>query len=85
LFDVPIAVAIAVFLGLAALDHLLTSTVFRARYVWDLRGGINRFRWLEYSFGATLMVLLISLYAGITGISDVIGIAGANVAMILFG
>jgi hypothetical protein len=85
LFDVPIGAAIAVFLGFAALDHLLTSTVFRARYETDLRGGINRFRWLEYSLSATLMVLLISLYAGITGISAVIGIAGANVAMILFG
>jgi len=85
LFDVPVGAAIAVFLGLAALDHLLTSTVFRGRYETDLEEGINRFRWLEYSFSATIMVLLISLYAGITGISAVIGIAGANVAMILFG
>lgn len=85
LFDVRIGVAIAVFLGLAALDHLLTSTVFRARYETDLRNGINRFRWLEYSLSATLMVLLIGFYAGITGVSAVIGIAGSNVAMILFG
>lgn len=85
LFDVRIGAAIAVFLGLAALDHLLTSTVFRRRYEADLRDGINRFRWLEYSFSATLMVLLISFYAGITGIAAIIGIIGANVAMILFG
>ena len=85
LFDVPIGAAIAVFLGLAALDHLLTSTVFRKRYETDLRGGINRFRWLEYSFSSTVMVLLVSFYAGITGIAAVIGIIGANVAMILFG
>lgn len=85
LFDVRIGAAIAVFLGLAALDHLLTSTVFRARYETDLRGGINRFRWLEYSLSSTLMVLLVSFYAGITGIAAIIGIIGANVAMILFG
>ncbi len=85
LFDVPIGAAIAAFLGLAALDHLLTSTVFRARYQTDLCGGINRFRWLEYSLSSTLMVLLVCFYAGITGISAVIGIIGANVAMILFG
>ena len=36
-------------------------------------------------FSATLMVVLISFYTGITGISALIGIAGANVAMILFG
>ena len=85
LFDVRIGTAIAVFLGLAALDHFLTSTVFRRRYEADLRDGINRFRWLEYSLSSTLMVLLISFYAGITGLAAVIGIAGANVAMILFG
>lgn len=85
LFDVRIGAAIAVFLGLAALDHLLTSTAFRKRYETDLRGGINRFRWLEYSLSSTVMVLLISFYAGITGIAAIIGIIGANVAMILFG
>ena len=51
-------------------------------YERDLRRGINRFRWVEYSFSATLMIVLISFYAGITLINAVIAIAGANVAMI---
>jgi hypothetical protein len=85
LFDVPIAVAIAAFLALAALDHLLTATVARGTYERDLRRGINRFRWVEYSFSATIMIVLICLYSGITGISALIAIVGANVAMILFG
>ncbi|GGI08707.1 heliorhodopsin HeR [Egicoccus halophilus] len=85
LFDVPIGIAIAVFLGLAALDHLLTATVLRGTYEQDLRRGINRFRWVEYSFSATLMLLLICLYSGITGVAALVAIAGANVAMILFG
>ena len=85
LLDLPIGGTVALFLALAALDHLLTGTVLRRTYEDDLRAGINRFRWVEYSFSATLMVLLIALYAGITGVSALIGIAGANVAMILFG
>ena len=85
LFDVRIGAAIAVFLALAALDHLLTATMFRARYENDLRNGRNLFRWLEYSVSSTIMVLLICFYGGITGISAVIAVAGANVAMILFG
>ncbi len=85
LFDVPIGLAVATFLGLAALDHLLTATVGRSVYERDLLAGINRFRWVEYSVSATLMVLLISFYSGITGINAVIAVAGANVAMILFG
>jgi hypothetical protein len=75
----------AVFLGLAAVDHLVTATVARRTYEDDLRRGINRFRWVEYSLSATLMVLLIASYSGITDITAVIAIAGANVAMILFG
>jgi hypothetical protein len=85
LFDVRIECAVAVFLGLAALDHLLIATVLRGRYEDDLRAGINRARWVEYSFSATLMVVLIALYCGITEVTALVGIAGANVAMILFG
>ncbi len=85
LFDVRIGVAIAVFLGLAAVDHLLTATGLRGTYERDLGRGINRFRWVEYSFSASIMVVLIAFYAGITGIAAVVAVIGANVAMILFG
>jgi hypothetical protein len=85
LVDVRIGAVVALFLALAAVDHLLTATVGRGLYENDLRRGINRFRWVEYSVSATLMVLLIAAYSGITEITAVIAIAGANVAMILFG
>lgn len=85
LFDVPIGWAVAVFLALAALDHLLTATVCRGLYERDLGHGINRFRWLEYALSATLMVLLIGFYAGMTTVNAVIVVIGANVGMILFG
>lgn len=68
-----------------ALDHLLTATVFRSRYETDLRAGLNRFRWVEYSVSATIMVVLIGFYNGITGINEVVLVIGANVAMILLG
>ena len=85
LLDVRIGAAVALFLALAAIDHLITATVGRDVYEADLRRGINRFRWAEYSLSATVMVLLIGMYSGITEITAIIGIAGANVAMILFG
>lgn len=85
LFDVRIAWAVALFLALAALDHLFIGTVGRSLYERDLDRGINRVRWVEYSFSATLMIILIALYSGITGITALIAIAGANVGMILFG
>jgi hypothetical protein len=85
LFDIRIGSAIAAFLGLAAIDHFVTATVARSTYEDDLRQGINRFRWVEYSFSATLMVILIAAYSGVTDITAVIAVAGANVGMILFG
>jgi hypothetical protein len=85
LFDVRIGIAVAVFLALAALDHLITATIARRTYEADLGRGINRFRWVEYSVSATIMVLLISSYSGITDITAVVAIVGANVGMILFG
>ncbi|MEY4605811.1 MAG: heliorhodopsin HeR [Ilumatobacteraceae bacterium] len=84
-FTVRIAFAIALFLGLAALDHLLTSTAMRDRYEDGLRSGINRFRWVEYSVSATLMLILIAMYGGITDITSLLCLAGANSAMIFFG
>lgn len=85
LFDLRIGAAVAVFLALAAIDHLLSSTVLRKTYEQDLRGGINRFRWIEYSASATVMIVLIAAYCGITDIAALVAVAGANVAMILFG
>jgi len=74
-----------VFLLLAAFDHFATATIARHTYETDLGRGINRFRWVEYSVSATLMVLLIASYSGITDITAVVAIAGSNVAMIMFG
>jgi hypothetical protein len=85
LVHVRIGFAIGLFLALAAIDHLVTATVGRTTYEEDLRGGINRFRWVEYSISATIMILLIGFYSGITNITAVVAVIGANVAMILFG
>lgn len=85
LVDVRVGAAVALFLALAAVDHLLTGTIGRDVYERDLARGINRFRWVEYSISATIMVLLIASYSGITEITALIAITGANVAMILFG
>ncbi len=85
LFEVRIGWAVALFLAMAGLDHLLTATIGRTVYERDLRRGINRFRWVEYSFSATLMIVLIGFYSGITSINAVLAVIGANAAMILFG
>jgi hypothetical protein len=84
-FDVSIAWAAAVFLFLSALFHLIVATVGRKTYENELSKEQNRFRWVEYSISSTVMILTISIIFGIGDIAGLLGIAGANIAMILFG
>ena len=85
-FDFNFPIAIAIFLFLAAGDHLLTSlTPLRAWYERNLLLGINYARWIEYSISASIMILLIGLLNGINNLYAILAIFGVNAAMILFG
>ncbi|AGL62162.1 conserved membrane protein of unknown function [Candidatus Saccharimonas aalborgensis] len=86
LFNVRVGYAVALFLGLSALFHVLVaSKVFFQRYIKGLGNTINVFRWVEYSISSTLMILLIAQITGISDYGALLGIAGVNVSMILFG
>ena len=86
LFSYPLGAAVALFSMLSAVFHLLIVSPWGwQRYRAELGMCQNRFRWVEYSLSASLMIVLI---AGITGISDIaalIALFGVNAAMILFG
>lgn len=86
LFDLSVRWAVAGFLLLAAVDHLAISLPgLSTWYERNLELGINVARWLEYSLSASLMVVLIATFAGITDLRALVAIAGANAAMIFFG
>jgi hypothetical protein len=85
-FGVPLAPATAAFLYLSAFFHfLIASPLAFEGYRRELASQRNRFRWVEYAISSTLMIILIALVTGLTDVAALIGIAGANVAMILFG
>jgi hypothetical protein len=86
LFDVPVGPLVALFLLLAAIDHLVVASPWaHAWYERNLSRGINVARWVEYSVSASLMVVLICLFVGIRDIAALLGLFGVNSAMILFG
>jgi hypothetical protein len=86
LFDVPVGPLVALFLLLAAIDHLVIASPWgHAWYERNLSRGINVARWVEYSMSASLMVVLICLFVGIRDIAALLGLFGVNSAMILFG
>lgn len=82
---IPLAWGTAVFMFLSAGFHVIVATIGFDRYLGELRRGRNRFRWVEYSLSATLMIVLIAGITGITDVAALIAIAFVNVAMILFG
>jgi hypothetical protein len=85
-FDLRFSLAIALFLLLAAADHLLVASPrVVGWYEANLGRGINVARWLEYSVSASLMIVLIAMLPGITNLYALIALFAVNAAMILFG
>ena len=84
-FGIPLAVGVAAFSLLSAFFHFLIALVVFPKYKSELRRGRNRFRWIEYALSSTLMMVLIAATTGVTDLAGLIGLAFANVSMILFG
>ena len=86
LFNTPIGLTVAIFLGLSALAHfIVASPQFFARYSKGLEEERNYFRWVEYSISSSVMIVLIAQVTGVADITALISIFGVNAAMILFG
>lgn len=84
-FELPVGPAVAVFLLLAAIDHLLSAGPLQSRYDNQLRQGRNDLRWTEYSISASLMLVLIAVFVGIWDLAALIALFGVNTTMIWFG
>jgi hypothetical protein len=85
-FNIPLGPAVAAFLFMAALDHLLMATPgVNAWYNGMIASRRNYARWTEYSVSASLMVVLIAMITSVTDAAALIAIFGVNAAMIFFG
>jgi hypothetical protein len=85
LFSVPLAYVIASFFLMSAIAHASAGWFLRGRYEAFLARGMNPLRWIEYAFSSTVMIVAIAYLSYITDFPALVAIAGANVAMILFG
>jgi len=85
LFDLSTGYAVAAFLALSALAHLVVSTVWWKGYLTDLARQRNVARWVEYAFSSSLMIVLIAQLVGIADVVALLALFGVNAAMILFG
>lgn len=85
-FHLRLGPAVAAFLALAALDHLLVAAPGVVGWYERMLGEErNDARWSEYSLSASLMIVLIAMLTGVTDAGALLAIAGVNAAMIFFG
>lgn len=85
-FEIPLGILVSSFLFLSALFHLIIALPwFNEKYNDGLKKGINIFRWIEYSFSSSVMIIVISLLVGIYNTAALIPIFLVNASMILFG
>jgi hypothetical protein len=86
IFELPIAVLVAVFIFFAAADHLLVASPgIVGWYERKLDERSNYARWIEYSISSSIMIVLIAAFVGIWDLAAVVAIFGVNTSMILFG
>lgn len=84
-FHLSLPSLIAIFFFLSAIAHLLIATVYRKTYETNLKNGINRVRWLEYSLSASIMIVAIALLVGIYDIAVLAGMFALTAIMNLMG
>lgn len=85
LFDINLAFLIAGFFFVSALAHLIIATWRRKTYEKDLKNGVNRSRWVEYSISASIMMVSIALLTGILDIASLLMIFALTAIMSLLG
>jgi hypothetical protein len=85
LFSLSLPMLIVGFFFLSALAHLIIATRYRKTYEANLRSGINKARWIEYSLSASTMMVAVSLLVGIYDLMMLLAIFALTAVMNLLG
>lgn len=72
LFELSLPWLVATFFFLSAAAHFIIASVYRKRYEKDLKQGINKARWIEYSLSASVMMVAIALLVGVYDIMSLV-------------
>lgn len=84
-YNMPLAWLIVAFLFLSFVFHMLIATVGRASYEKNLKKGMNKFRWIEYSLSASVMMVAISMLVGVYDAASLIMVFALVMVMNLCG
>lgn len=87
LFSFPFGIFVSLFLFISAFFHYLVSIPKKVyeNYNLGLKNNINPYRWYEYAFSSSIMMVLIAILFGIYDLGTLILIFLLNASMNLFG
>jgi hypothetical protein len=80
-----LGVMVASFPLISALAHFMIAFVKNKDYVENLKKGMNPYRWYEYAFSSSIMIVLISTFVGVWDFWSLVMIFVLNAMMIMFG
>jgi len=80
-----LGVMVASFPLISAIAHFSISYVVNTRYNENLKRGMNPYRWYEYAFSSSIMIVLISLFVGVWELWSLAMFFVLNATMIMFG
>ncbi len=72
LMDINLAYVVAAFLFISFVAHLIVASWRRKGYESDLKKGINRYRWIAYSFSVSIMMVTIALIVGLLDLTSLL-------------
>ena len=84
-FNIQIGPLVAIFLFISATAHFLLSTALYDWYVENLKKHINPARWYEYSFSASLMIVIIAMLTTIYDFGTLLALFTLTAVMNLMG
>lgn len=80
-----LGVVVASFPLISALAHFLIAYPKNQSYVENLKKGMNPYRWYEYAFSSSIMIVLIAMFVGVWDFWSLVMIFVLNAMMIMFG
>jgi hypothetical protein len=80
-----IGVIVASFPLLSSLAHFLIAFPKNKAYNENLKKGMNPYRWYEYAFSSSIMIVLIATFVGVWDLWSLVMIFVLNAMMIMFG
>lgn len=76
---------LASFLLISAFAHFVISFVRKDRYFQNLKRGMNPYRWYEYAFSSSIMLVILATFVGVWDLWSLVMIFVLNAMMIMFG